>query len=179
MEHPAETLTHDRVELRRKRLDDADEQHRVVVESLEHLLPWMAWASGYTRESLEDHLIRAQKDWASGTAYDYVIVSDGVPVGSCSLMRRIGPGGFEIGYWIHPGWTGRGLVTMAVAALVEAAFALPATTHVEIHHDEANTASGAVPGRLGFTVVSREPDAERGGAPAESGVTVVHRLNRG
>ncbi|MEY9962215.1 ribosomal-protein-serine acetyltransferase [Streptacidiphilus sp. MAP12-16] len=177
-DRPAETLIHDQVELRRKGLDNVDEQHRVVVESLEHLRPWMPWASGYSRESLVQHLTAAQQDWDAGRAFDYEIVCEGAAVGSCGLMRRIGPGGLEIGYWIHPDSTGRGLATMAVTALVEAAFALPGVTHVEIHHDEANTASGAVPRRLGFTVVSREPDPERGGAPAESGVTVIQRLNR-
>lgn len=178
MDHPAEVLLYDRVELRRKRLDDIDAQHRLVLESLEHLMPWMPWASSYSRDSLLEHLTAAQDDWASGTSYDYAIVSEGEYVGSCSLMRRIGPGGWEIGYWICPDRTGRGLVTMAAAALVEVAFALPGTTHVEIHHDEANVASSGVPRRLGFTVVSREKDPSRGGAPAESGVTVIHRLDR-
>jgi ribosomal-protein-serine acetyltransferase len=99
-------------------------------------------------------------------------------VGSCALMRRIGAGGLEIGYWIHPDWTGRGLVTMATAALTREAFRLPGTTHVEVHHDEANKASGAVPQRLGFTVVSRTEDAERV-SPGESGITVVQRIDRG
>ena len=179
MEHPAEVLVYDRVELRRKRLNDVDAQHRLVLESLEHLTPWMPWASEYSRASLLEHLTAAQAGWESGTSYDYAMVSDGEAVGACSLMRRIGPGGWEIGYWIRPERTGRGLVTMAAAALVEAAFALPGTTHVEIHHDEANVASGGVPRRLGFTVVSRQKDTSRGGAPAESGVTVIHRLDRG
>lgn len=177
-QRPAEILTNNQVELRRKGFDDVDEQHRVVLESLEHLQPWMPWASEYSRESLLEHLTVAQQDWAAGRSFDYEIVSEGAVVGSCSLMRRIGPGGLEIGYWIHPGATGRGLATMAVSALVEAAFALPGVTHVEVHHDEANAASGAVPQRLGFTVVSREQDPSRGGAPAESGVTVIHRLDR-
>jgi ribosomal-protein-serine acetyltransferase len=143
MEHPAEVLVYDRVELRRKGLVDVDAQHRLVQESLEHLTPWMPWASGYSRDSLLERLTETQAAWESGQAYDYMIVSEGEIVGSCSLMRRIGPGGLEIGYWIHPDWTGRGLVTMATAALVEAAFALPGTTHVEIHHDEANVAPAA------------------------------------
>jgi RimJ/RimL family protein N-acetyltransferase len=38
-------------------------------------------------------------------------------IGSSGLMRRIGPGGLDIGYWLHPAWTGKGLATTAVAAL--------------------------------------------------------------
>ncbi|MHA6759304.1 GNAT family N-acetyltransferase [Streptacidiphilus sp. PAMC 29251] len=176
MEHPPETLTYDRVVLRRWLLEEVDLLDRIIGESLDHLRPWMPWAAVHTRQTTLEHLRRSQQDWDSGTAYTYAITTDGQPVGACSLMRRIGPGGMEIGYWIHPARSGRGLVTMAAAALVAAAFQLPGVTRVEVHHDEANKASGAVPQRLGFTVVSRKPDPERNAAPAESGVSVVQRL---
>ncbi|MEZ0093733.1 GNAT family N-acetyltransferase [Streptacidiphilus sp. EB129] len=178
MEQPVEVLLHEQVELRRWRVEDVDVLDRIVVESLAHLRPWMPWAAEHSRDSALQYLVAAQDEWEDGRAFNYAIVSDGRPVGSASLVRRIGPGGLEIGYWLHPGWTGRGLVTMAVAALTRAAFELPGVTHVEIHHDEANKASGAVPQRLGYTVVSRTPDAARGAAPGESGVSVVHRLDR-
>ncbi len=178
MEHPPETLSRDQVALRRYCPDDLDQLDRVVTESLEHLLPWMPWAADHSRERAREYLAGAERDWESGAAYNYAITTGGLLVGSCGLMRRIGPGGLEIGYWIHPDWTGRGLVTMTAAALTRAAFELSGTTHVEVHHDEANRASGAVPQRLGFTVVSRTADAERSAAPAETGVSVVQRIDR-
>jgi ribosomal-protein-serine acetyltransferase len=182
MDQPAETLIRDQVVLRRYRADDADALEAAITGSLEHLLPWMPWAAVHSRTGVEEFLARTQEKWESGDAYDYAITVDGVaPLGSCSLMRRIGPGGLEVGYWIHSGWTGRGLVTMAAAALTRAAFELPGTTCVEIHHDEANRASGAVPRRLGYTLVSRTvpaADPERQSAPGESGVDLVHRIDR-
>ncbi|QMU75887.1 GNAT family N-acetyltransferase [Streptacidiphilus sp. PB12-B1b] len=190
MEQPAETLTRDRVVLRRYRPDDLDALERAISESLEHLLPWMPWAAAHSRESVADYLDRAQLDWESGAAFNYAITTEGVLVGSCSMMRRIGPGGLEIGYWLHSGWTGRGLATSAAAALTREAFRLTGTTHVEIHYDEANRPSGAVPGRLGYTLVSRTGRAERleqagrdgltapRPAPADSGVDVVTRIGR-
>jgi len=57
------------------------------------------------------------------------------------------------------------------------AFALPDVEYVEIVHDLANAASGAIPQRLGFTEVRRE-QAVQPMAPAESGVDVVWRLTR-
>lgn len=177
-ETPPETLSHERVLLRRYRPDDLDPLDQVVTESLEHLLPWMPWAANHNRDAIRDYLARAEQDWESGAAYNYAITTGGVLVGSSGLMRRIGPGGLEIGYWIHPDWTGRGLVTMTAAALTRAAFALPGTTHVEVHHDAANLASGAVPRRLGFTEVSRTADTERSAAPGETGVSVVQRIDR-
>ena len=72
-------------------------------------------------------------------------------------MARIGPGGLEIGYWVHRAWTRRGLATAATAALVDQAFRLPGVDRVEIIHDELNVASGKIPRKLGFTEIERRP----------------------
>ena len=80
-------------------------------------------------------------------------------VGGCGLHRRVGPGGLEIGYWVHAAWTRRGLATAAVRQLAAEAFADPAIAFVEIHHDPANVASGAVAAVAGFTRVAAAPRA--------------------
>lgn len=179
MDRPAELLRRDRVELRRWRATAADVHYRVVTESLGHLVPWMPWAGeGYSPDSSLEFVSRCEREWAEGQAYNYAVAVAGSTVGSCSLMRRIGRGGLEIGYWIHPSWTRRGLATAAAAALVDEAFALPGVEVVEIHHDEANEASGGVPRRLGFTEVERRPAIEGAAAPGESGVEVIWRVHR-
>ena len=91
-------------------------------------------------------------------------------------MARIGPGGLEIGYWVHRAYTRRGLVTTAAAALVDQAFRLPGVNRVEIVHDELNVASGRVPRKLGFTEVERRPLEEL--SPGGSGIGVIWRLTR-
>jgi RimJ/RimL family protein N-acetyltransferase len=48
---------------------------------------------------------------------------------------------------------------------------------VAVHHDEANTASAAVPRRLGFTEISRNPAEDGPVTPGENGVEVVWRLD--
>ncbi|MGW6925641.1 GNAT family N-acetyltransferase [Streptomyces sp. NPDC054950] len=103
----------------------------------------------------------------------------GVVVGSCGLHRRIGPGGLDIGYWLHHAWTGKGLATMAAAALVQAGRDLPGIDRIEIHHDAANSASGAVARRLGFTEVERVRVPGGPEAPGETGVQVRWRLQTG
>ena len=108
MSEPAELLRCDRIELRRWRAADADAVDRVVAESLDHLLPWMPWAAGHSRESAVAFVTRCEEEWAAGLAYDYAVLLGDEVVGSCGLMRRIGPAGLEIGYWIHRAWTGRG-----------------------------------------------------------------------
>jgi ribosomal-protein-serine acetyltransferase len=177
MDHPAETLHFDLGELRRWRVSDVDALHPVIDEALDHLLPWTPWAAGHSRQQTEEYLVRCEEQWESGQMYNYAITSAGAVIGSCGLMRRIGPGGLEIGYWLHPAWTGKGLATMAAAALVQAGRQLPEVDRFEIHHDEANLASGAVPRRLGFTEVERVRKPDGPAAPGETGVLVIWRLH--
>ena len=175
MERPAEVLEHDGVRLRRWRRADLDASLRTVAESLEHLKPWMAWAvDGYGVAEAAAYLDRCEAEWESGAAYNYAVLGpDAALVGSCGLMARIGPGGLEIGYWLHPRYTGQGIITRAAAALTAEAFRIGAD-RVEITHDVANERSGAVPRRLGFTEVERRP-AQEALAPAQTGTMVVWR----
>ncbi len=176
MESPPEHLTHDVVDLRRWRASDADLCFRLVSESVDHLRPWMPWATpAYSRTDAADFLERCEEDWATGTAFQYLIFAERTPVGSAGLMARIEPGGLEIGYWVHPDFTARGIATAAAAALTQAAFTLPGIDHVEIHHDQLNLASGRVPAKLGYRVI----EMRRGRfepAPGDSGITQVWRL---
>ena len=100
----------------------------------------------------------------------------GAVAGSCGLHRRLGPSALEIGYWVHPSYTRRGLATTAAGLLTEAALSLPEITHVEIHTDKANTASAGVPRRLGYRVAAKRPDGRH--APGEVGIEYVWRMER-
>lgn len=174
MHTAADELSRGPVVLRRWRRADAEDLYRAVSESLEHLSPWMAWAAhGYSTADAVAYIARTEELW--GTDYDYAIVAPGPAlVGSCSMMSRIGPGGFEIGYWVHPAHLGLGYATAAAAALTSEAFRIGAD-RVEIVHDLANVASGAIPRRLGFRELDRRaPQEER--TAGEAGVDVVWRL---
>ncbi|MGW7458325.1 GNAT family N-acetyltransferase [Streptomyces sp. NPDC054797] len=157
---------------------DLAELFRVIEESVEHLRPWMPWVAEHNRAKTADFLARRMDLWASGEAFTYAIVVDGAIVGACGLFRRgeTPDNGREIGYWLHPAATGRGLATRTVRALIEQAFRLPDVDYVEVVHDPANRASGAVPARLGFTEHLRRP-AERL-APAGTGEDQIWRLTR-
>jgi ribosomal-protein-serine acetyltransferase len=173
---PDEVICRGAVTLRRWRPDDLEAVLAAVTSSAGQLSPWLSWAAGYRRESAQEFLARAARDWADGTAYGYAITTGGALAGGIGLMARIGPGGLEIGYWVRQAYARRGLATAAAAALVEQAFRLPGVDRVEIVHDELNVASGGVPRKLGFTEVERRPmDVP---APAGTGVGVVWRLVR-
>jgi RimJ/RimL family protein N-acetyltransferase len=164
--------------LRPLRAADRDIAHRLVMESLDHLLPWMTWAAGYDLDASARFVEQVEAGWANGHSYSYLILDGPDPAGLCALHRSIGPGGLEIGYWLHPDHTGRGLATRATAALVGHAFSHPDIDHVQIWHDAANVASAAVPKRLGFTQVDRRTPPRDPLTPGEVGIDVVWQLDR-
>ena len=166
------------LELRHWRTEDAAAQARAIEESLDHLRPWMAWAVEWPKPREEQ--LAMLREWEerrhAGTDELLAVWLDGELVGSCGLHFRIGEGGVEIGYWIHPAYTRRGLATEVARQLCERAFSDPAIDRVEVHHDRANMASGGVPRMLGFEHVG---DVRRAPvAPAEEGVERVWRLSR-
>jgi ribosomal-protein-serine acetyltransferase len=173
---PPELIDADPVLLRRWQVADLDAACEAVFSSLEHLRPWMPWAVGFSRASQADFLAASERDWESGTAYNYAMIVDGEVAGSTGLMARIGPGGLEIGYWVRQAFTRRGLATAGAAALVRQAFALPGIDRVQIIHDELNVASGGVPRKLGFSEIERRPLDEKplGG----TGIGVVWQVTR-
>jgi len=179
MTSPAEVLSHGQVTLRRWRPDDAAGLLAAVIESQEHLRPWMPWADGYDQERAEEYLRECQSEWASGEAFAYAIIVEDSIVGSAGLHNRVGDGGLEIGYWVRAGWTGCGIATDAAAALTDAALALPGVDRVEIHHDAANLASGRIPAKLGYARLGERPTRDLWPrAPAETGSDIVWQLTR-
>ena len=163
------------VTLRRWRETDAEALNRIVQESLEHLRPWMAWVSdGYSLAAATEFVTGAQEDWAQGAAYNYAIFVRGQLAGNASLMARIGPGGLEIGYWLHPSYVGQGAATRTASLLATEAFRA-GVNRVEIVTDVANIRSAAVPRRLGFVEVARRSPQEPV-TSGEEGLDIVWRL---
>jgi len=154
---PAEIIDAGPAVLRRWRAGDLEGASEAVFASLEHLRPWMPWAVGFSRASQAEFLAGCERDWQSGAAFNYAILADGAIAGSAGLMARVGPGGLEIGYWVHQAYTRLGLATASSAALVDQAFALPGIERVLIVHDELNVASSGIPRKLGFTEIERRP----------------------
>ncbi len=179
-EAPPEVLEVPHGRLSRIRESDADQLAQAVAASLDHLRPWMPWA---TTESADPQAQRercrdVEKSWADGAEYVYALRPEPAgPVAGCfGLHRRIGPGAIEIGYWVHVDFAGRGYATACARALTDAGLALSGVARVEIHADEANTISASIPRRLGYQlerIDEREPTA-----PAESGRLQIWVMER-
>ncbi|GAA3225691.1 GNAT family N-acetyltransferase [Actinocorallia longicatena] len=154
--------------LRRWTADRAEALHEAVRDSFPSLHPWMPWAAApATIADQVEYLTAVEKSWEAGEAHNYAILDGERVIGSIGLMNRVGPGATEIGYWLRTGATGRGVVTRAVTALIAVARADLAVARVEIHCDELNLRSAAVPQRLGFTLA--RTDTVTPEAPSETG----------
>jgi RimJ/RimL family protein N-acetyltransferase len=156
-------------------IGDAEAIATAVAESLEHLRPWMPWATEqsadvtFQRERLRGLPAKA----VNGEEWQYGLFDgdDARMIGSFGLMTRMGPGTLEIGYWLHVEAGGRGHATRAAGALTDVALTIDDVQRVFICCDEANTRSAAIPQRLGYQlaeVVRRAPEA-----PGEVGRLMV------
>jgi RimJ/RimL family protein N-acetyltransferase len=164
--------------LRRWRVADAELQGRAVVESLEHLRPWMPWIAHEPQPAAarREMLAGWERDWEAGRDVYLAVLWEGEVAGSTGLHRRRGRGTLEIGYWVHPAYVRRGIATRVARLLTDTAFSLPEIERVEIHHDKANAASGRIPAKLGYTLVAEH--AGTPAAPGESGILCTWRLER-
>ncbi len=129
-----------------------------------------------TLEQRRAMLRERESEWLQGGDVLLAIFVGDRVAGSCGLHRRRGPDALEIGYWVHPSFTGRGLATAVARLLTDAAFSVPGIAHVEIHIDKANSASAGVPRRLGFRLLGETPDEAT--APAEAGIDCAWRMER-
>lgn len=159
-----------RLVLRTWTVDDVPALRDAVTASLDHLRPWMPWASSEPVADAErvEFVRRSESEHAAGGDVVFGVFLDGVVVGGTGLHRRRGPGVLEIGYWIHVDHVGRGYAGELAAALTTTAFDQPGIGRVEIHHDRANVASRRVPERLGYRFEGERPREIE--APGEDGV---------
>lgn len=166
------------VVLRQYREDDAEALSRAIEESADHLRPWMPWVTEDPQPvSVRlDYIVQTNRSWDAGGDMSFGMFRGESVVGGCGLHRRRGPRCLEIGYWVHVDHVGKGYATEAARALTTAAFSLPDVEWVEIHHDEANGRSRRVPEKLGYRLVSVQPDEKS--APGEVGVDCTWRMPR-
>lgn len=178
MEPPETVTVADELTLQRWEVRWAEQLTAAVRESLPELKPFLPWATDdYDLATARDYIERSDDSWAKGTEFNYAILgAAGEPIGSIGLMTRMGPGTLEIGYWLRTPSAGRGLMTAAVTALTEVAFALPGIDRMVIRHDPANAGSAAVAAKAGYTVT--EPAERDRQAPGGFAGDVIRERHR-
>ena len=168
----------DRLTLRRWRASDVDALAEAITSSTDHLHPWMPWIAfePLTRADRLAWIEQINEEWAAGGDVILGIFLGDVVVGGTGLHRRSGPGTLDIGYWVHVDHVRQGIAREVAVTLTDVAFTLSGITAVEIHHDQSNAASGAIPASLGYTLVA---EASRPlTAPGECGIDCQWRVER-
>lgn len=157
-ERPPARLVTARLVVRAWQPEDAPLMREAIDASLAHLRPWMPWAvhEPLALEATIALLERFRDDFAAGRDFPYGIFTrdEREVLGGTGLHPRIGPDAIEIGYWLRETATRRGYATEAVEALTRVALEDLGLSRVEIRCDPRNSASAAVPRRLGYRHVT-------------------------
>lgn len=131
----------------------ADEVYALIDSNREHISEFLPWLTpNYNRESYDQYVALARKGFARQTEYGTIIYYQGQPAGAIGLhiQNHGSSSGAEIGYWLGKEFTGKGIMTRAVASLLDFAFGTLDIHRVFIRCATTNTASCAIPKRLGF-----------------------------
>lgn len=153
-QYPPEKIETDRLVLKRKTPDMADELFEVIDNSRAHLMPFMCWLDKTQHiDDVRENSLKALEDWNSYDNFTYLLLDKdlGTIIGSLDL-QKINWDNYKacIGYWIESLAQGRGLMAEAVTALSRVAYDI-GFNRLEIHCRGDNERSQAVALRCGFT----------------------------
>lgn len=133
---------------------DGDLVYEAIMESLDHLQPWMPWAQKTpTKEKTEENVRKAYCSFLARHDLRFhlfdketkmFIGSSGLHNIDWSIPK------FEIGYWCRKSRIGEGYITESVRGLTVFAFEILKANRVEICCDEKNKQSRKVAERLGY-----------------------------
>ena len=140
------------IRLRAFREDDADQVFYSVIHNLEHLKPFMRWATPeYSVESAKEFIENSLNSAETRKSLSLGIFDRGEFIGSVGFVkfdwtvRKT-----EIGYWIDKEEEGKGIVSAACRVLIDYAIDELRMNRVEIRCSSENKRSAAIPERFGF-----------------------------
>jgi ribosomal-protein-serine acetyltransferase len=155
----------DGAELRLWEAGDAAELTEVIAANREHLATWLPWAETQGFQDSVEYLDLKRLQFEAHDGFEAALVLDGEIAGGIGFhhvdwVNR----STSIGYWIAADAQGRGLMTAAVAALLDYAFFEWELHRVVIEVIVGNERSQAIPERLGFRqeAILREAKLVRG-----------------
>lgn len=142
----------DHIHLRLLDFHHAEALYTLTENNRQHLRKWLMWAEDiYSVSDSREFIMHGLKQYADNNGFQAGIWVDDALAG-CIGFHRINwlDRNTEIGYWLGHAYTGRGVMTKAVRAVVNHAFNVWALHRVEIRCAEGNVKSRAIPERLGF-----------------------------
>jgi ribosomal-protein-serine acetyltransferase len=145
-------VINDDLRLRMLEENQAAELFKLVNANRRHLNPWLPWVE--TTKTVVDSrrfIAENHQKYREGTLVPVGIWYRNQLVGHASMMDIEANHETEVGYWIAGDFEGKGIITQAVAGLVDYAFTELKLERIEIRCRTNNSRSRAVPERLGFT----------------------------
>lgn len=143
----------DEIILRRFDHSADDAKYHAIITNHDHLLPWLPWADYYHEPAdMTKYTSEQIAEFDAGKQFGYDVFYHGQFAGSIDL-HGISEANHhtDIGYWLDANYTGKGIMTRAVAALTDYAQNELGMHRVTICVAPENTASRAVAERLYFT----------------------------
>lgn len=145
-----------RLVIRPVRLGDEKAISEAVQATLEDLQRWMPWSKDPSFSTTKAFVKKAHKAWHDRDSNDYPMVveykQDSKIICATGFNEQSRPdkGLYEIGYWLHKHYQGKGLVCEYVNALTRFALKALQAEQVEICTQEENFKSISVAKRCGF-----------------------------
>jgi ribosomal-protein-serine acetyltransferase len=163
MPEPFYLRVNDRLELRQRLPEDAEELFALTDANRARLREWLPWLDYCTRpEHTRANIEASLKQAEAGTGLALNLWHEGriAGVGGYNVIDRANRIG-HIGYWLGAAFEGRGLMTDANRALVAHGFESRNLVRQTIAAATGNVRSRAVAERLGFTLEGVLRDAEQ------------------
>jgi ribosomal-protein-serine acetyltransferase len=152
-------------ELRLWEAGDAVELTEAIAANREHLATWLPWAETQGFQDSVEYLDLKRLQVEANDGFEAALLVDGEIAGGVGFHRVDWVNrSTSIGYWLAADAQGRGLMTAAVAALLDYAFFEWDLHRVIIEVVVGNERSRAIPERLGFRqeAILREAKLVRG-----------------
>ncbi|WP_018924083.1 GNAT family N-acetyltransferase [Salsuginibacillus kocurii] len=153
----------DDLTLKRIEKEDASDLFSVIDNARNELRTFLPWVDGTEEQADTEVFIEQALDgYEKQTSLTAVLVSHGQKIGlvSFNLIDQANKS-VHIGYWLSPIYQGKGLMTQAVKAMIDYAFAELDTRRIDIRAATENVKSRAIPERLTFVHEGRLREAEQ------------------
>ncbi len=132
-----------------------DQQFEAIMESMNELAAWMAWAHPhYSKDESREGLKTKPDTWKRGEDYEFAILDtdDGSFLGRCGLNSIHAKDNLaNLGYWVRSSHTKRGVATAAARLIARFGFDRVKLTRAEIVVAVGNKASQRVAAKAGAT----------------------------
>lgn len=130
----------------------APAMYSAISADRDYLREWLPWVDA-TRgtDDTREFIAKSLRQFARNEGFHAGIWVDGHYAGTigCQAINWVNRK-VEFGYWLGSRYTGRGVMTAAVAAMCDHAFDEWSLNRVQLHCAAGNVRSQAIPRRLGF-----------------------------